>query len=97
MNNRTYLIVGVGLGATMIAFTWLLKDSPFSLSLERSLPFLVLIWTLLHAHLYLVILMLSAPPYLDHLVGYFLIFIQWLLVGFLASKLIGWIISSRKH
>lgn len=81
-NKKKSYIIGLITGVIVCLLTWFILKYP--------IPYVNLLWSVLHIHLYLIILMLDPPSYIEDIVTYLLIFVQWFFVGRL-----GWWITER--
>lgn len=79
VNKKNCYIAAIAVGIIGCLITWFFMgdSSPF----KNLIPFLGSFWRLLHVHLYLVFLMFDPPSYLEDLVSYLLVFVQWFIVG----------------
>ena len=92
--NKKYLTWGVGIGALGIVATLVLKSGPLAYSRNPLIEALDMVWTFLHAHIYLLVVALS-PRYLSSVAAILFIFIQWFLVGYFVTWIFGKIRTDR--
>jgi hypothetical protein len=83
----------VGFAVGIIGCLWAYLTTEFlSTSLSTLAEYLYLFWVVLHLPLHLILIVLNPPRYLDPLVVYLAVFVQWFLVGQL-----GYWIYTRKR
>ena len=91
MVKKERWIVGIIVGVFGCLLTWILMGNPPPF--ENPIPFLGLLWRVLHIHLYLILLAIDPPSYLEDLAVYLLVFIQWFIIGRLGC----WIFQKFKR
>ena len=87
--NKERVLIGVMTGGFACIVTWLLfYSSLFSTYEDVRHSFFTGIWTLLNIPVYLTAHAIS-PIYLEEFIGYTLTFIQWFLIGYFATWILG--------
>jgi len=89
--TKNNFIFAISIGAIAALVSWLLlgESSPFA---EYFLfnPALPNRWAVFHFPIYLALMFLNPPSYLEAVINYSLIFIQWTIIGFILK----WLLSS---
>ncbi len=85
-NKRSNLISG--LIVATISCVWTFLTQTFLTTLQLAIAqFLTMVWVVLHLPLHMLLWVINPPMYLDDLCLYFGVFLQWLLIGWIASKI----------
>ena len=79
VNKRKGYIIGITVGIIGCFLTWIIMGN--SLLFKNPVPYVDVLWAILHAHLYVILLMINPQSYLEDVITYFFIFIQWFILG----------------
>lgn len=90
MNKRASILIGLATGIIGCFITWIFMGNPPPF--EIPLPALGTLWAVLNADLYLILSMINPPSYLEELLSYILVFVQWFIIG----RFIWWIIGKMR-
>jgi hypothetical protein len=86
-NSNKSILIGLLTGSIGCLLFWIfMGNTP---PLGESFPLLGTLWAALHVHLYLILLMVDPPSFLEILFTYVLVFLQW----FLIARFVRWIVK----